>query len=93
MAKFKLGNIVCTRGVFELMQKDFDFNEFVKNSFARHAAGDWGNMCNEDIIENERALTDGYRLFSAYESGHLPKIWIITEADRSSTCALFPDEY
>jgi len=55
--------------------------------------GDWGNMCEEDQQENERALIDGSRLFSAYKADGLPKIWIITEADRSSTCILFPDEY
>lgn len=93
MAQFNLGNIVCTRGVFDLMQKDFDFNEFVKTSLARHSAGDWGNLCLEDIRENERALAEGNRLFSAYESGRLPKVWVITEADRSATTILFPDEY
>lgn len=93
MARFKLGNVVCTRGVFSLMQKGFDFNELVKSCLARHSAGDWGNMCEEDIRENERALAEGNRLFSAYSSEGHPKIWIITEADRSSTCILFPDEY
>jgi hypothetical protein len=65
----------------------------VNESLQRHIKGDWGNVCDEDKQENELSLKEGYRLLSAYVTKDLPKIWIITEADRSATTILFPDEY
>ena len=59
---------------------------------ARHLAGDWGDLCEEDKAENELSLKEGFRLLSAYET-EIGKIWIITEADRSVTTILFPSEY
>jgi len=50
-------------------------------------------MCQEDKQQNELALKAGLRFFSAYEKEGMPKIWIITEADRSATTILFPEEY
>jgi hypothetical protein len=91
--KFKLGQVVSTRGVNDLIAEDQKFAKFVLDSLSRHANGDWGDMCQEDKAENERALVDGNRIFSAYKSDDLPKIWIITEWDRSATTILFPDEY
>jgi hypothetical protein len=92
-AKFPLGQTVWTRGVNDLVAENSAFAKFVLNSLTRHAAGDWGDLVAEDKATNESALKDGSRLFSAYESQGLPKIWIITEADRSATTTLFPDEY
>ncbi|MFZ4776661.1 MAG: hypothetical protein ACOYM3_14920, partial [Terrimicrobiaceae bacterium] len=59
---------------------------------ARHHAGDWGDVGADDAQANADGLAGGDRLLSAYRTpfGH---IWIITEADRSSTCVLLPDEY
>ena len=60
----------------------------------KHAAGDWGNLSEEDKSANEEALRlENLRLFSAYQKDDLPKIWIVTEADRSTTTILFPNEY
>jgi hypothetical protein len=84
---------VSTRGVFEKMQEYSHFAQFVNESLQRHIKGDWGNVCDEDKQENELSLKEGYRLLSAYEREGLSKIWIITEADRSATTILFPDEY
>jgi len=70
-----------------------DFAKFVMSSLSRHARGDWGDLDEEDKKENELSLKEGFRLLSAYERAGLPKIWIITEADRSVTTVLFPDEY
>jgi len=93
-AKFELGQLVWTRGVNEKVAEDEEFAEFAAESLKRHINGDWGDLCDEDKQENELALTEGnLRLFSAYEKEGLPKIWIITEADRSATTILFPDEY
>jgi len=91
--KFKAGQIVCTRGVNNLMCENDRFIVFVYECLVRHLGGDWGDLCEGDRQENERALVEGSRLFSAYKADGLPKIWIITEADRSSTCILFPSEY
>ena len=59
---------------------------------ARHATGDWGELCTFDRRQNEIALSDGYRVFSSYK---VPagRVWIITEADRSITTILLPEEY
>ena len=90
---FETGQIVSTRGVFEKMQEYSHFAQFVNESLRRHMIGDWGDLDKEDKQENELSLKEGYRLLSAYETQGLPKIWIITEADRSATTVLFPEEY
>lgn len=59
----------------------------------RHAAGDWGELDAEDLKENEFSLENGFRLLSAYHLNDGTGFWIITEADRSSTCILLPSEY
>lgn len=92
--KFPLGRLVMTRGVDDLVAENKEFALFVMNSLQRHASGDWGDLSEEDKKENEYALGRHLRLFSAYERPPLfPKIWIITEADRSVTTILFPSEY
>ncbi|MDV2988820.1 MAG: hypothetical protein ACRKGH_09245 [Dehalogenimonas sp.] len=88
-----LGQVVATRGVHALAGEKPEFAEFMRRSLNRHAKGDWGNIDEADKQENELSLKQGFRILSAYEAGGLPKIWIITEADRSATTILFPDEY
>lgn len=92
--KFPMGKLLMTRGVNDRVADDLKFSKFALDSLRRHAGGDWGDLCQEDKAENELALRDGnLRIFSAYEHPTLPKIWIITEADRSATTILFPEEY
>ena len=92
--KFEFGTLVFTRGVNIQVADNSDFAKFVIESIGRHSRGDWGDMCAEDKAKNELALNQGdLRLFSAYKKEGLPKIWIITEADRSLTTVLFPSEY
>ena len=91
MTKFSLGNIYMTRGVNELVAENIDFSSFVLESLDRHRKGEWGDLEEEDKQENELSLKEGFRLLSAYEAEGLPKIWIITEADRSATTILFPE--
>ncbi len=91
--KFEMGQLVFTSGVSDLVATDTEFAKLVTESLGRHARGDWGDMPEEDKRENEYALRKYLRLFSAYERLPLPKIWIITEADRSVTTVLFPEEY
>ena len=92
-SKFPLGQLVMTRGVNDLIAENANFAKFATESLRRHARGDWGDLSEEDKRENEYALDKHLRLFSVYESPPLPKIWIITEADRSATTTLFPSEY
>ena len=89
---FPLGQLVMTRGVNDLVADD-EAAKFITESLNRHVKGDWGELGDEDRAENDLSLKEGFRILSAYESGELPKIWIITEADRSVTTILFPDEY
>lgn len=92
--KFPLGQIVMTRGVSDLAAENTEFAEFATASLQRHTSGDWGDMSQEDKDANDEAVRLGnLRIFSAYQKGALPKIWIITEADRSATTILFPEEY
>jgi len=91
---FPLGRLVWTRGVNDQVADDSEFAQFVQESLRRHAMGDWGDMSQGDRKENDLAVKAGnLRILSAYEKEGLPKIWIITEADRSVTTILFPDEY
>ncbi len=85
---FSLGQVVATPGVLETL----DPSEMLL-SLARHARGDWGELDPEDIRENELSLAQGFRLLSAYRSREGVKFWIITEADRSVTTFLLPEEY
>jgi hypothetical protein len=61
--------------------------------FRRHMSNEWGELSDEDVRENELSLKEGFRLLSAYRTAKGQKLWIITEADRSSTTILLPSEY
>lgn len=89
---FSLGQTIATRGVHEVMESDGIFAVAVRAAFLRHAACDWGEMCDEDREANDRALASGDRLHSSYKIADR-RVWIITEADRSATTVLFPCEY
>ena len=55
--------------------------------------GDWGLLEDEDWALNDEALREGGRLFSAYGTSKGQRLWVITEADRSVTTILLPQEY
>jgi len=59
----------------------------------RHLIGDYGELCDEDKALNDLAVRDGSRILSAYTTSTKAKLWVITEADRSATTFLLPDEY
>lgn len=65
----------------------------IRCGLMRHSKGDWGEVGKEDWQENEVALSEGLRLFSVFRSKNGKKFWIITEADRSVTTILLPEEY
>lgn len=94
MRKFEPGNVCSTPGVNAKLE-DAGFMRFMVVSLNRHINGDWGNTCDEDKATNEKALVDGLRLISVYKRMNHPDdtILIITEADRSTTTILLPDEY
>jgi hypothetical protein len=87
-AKFSLGHVVVTTNA-----RDSLHPEDVPGALARHAAGDWGEVCEADRRQNEISLAEGLRLFSVYFDRNHTKFWIITEADRSATTILLPDDY
>src|SRR5579883_269066 len=80
VAVFRLGRIVATPNALQSIP-----NEDILKAIQRHQAGDWGDLDSEDRNSNDRALTSGGRLFSAYHARDGTKFWIITEADRSVT--------
>lgn len=88
--KFPLGQIVATPGAIEAME---DSSQSPEDFLRKHHAGDWGQVCKDDAEANELGLKDGERLLSAYKTLKGVKLWVITEADRSSTCILLPEEY
>lgn len=87
---FPLGRIVATPGALEAME---GAGTSPASLLARHAAGDWGDICPEDRAENELSLREGFRLLSSYTLSTGRRIWIITEADRSCTTCLRPEDY
>ena len=88
--KFPLGTVVATPGALALMEKSA---ESPATFLRRHVAGDWGALNEEDFQENETSLREGLRLLSAYLTQAGEKLWVITEADRSATTILLPEEY
>ena len=87
---FELGMMVITPGAQEALDKSHQSAAFF---LVRHGTGDWGIMPEDDKEQNELALKDGSRIFSAYLTLKNEKIWVITEADRSITTILLPSEY
>ena len=85
---FQPGQIVATPGVASLVEQGVDLLTYLK----RHLNGDWGDLCEEDKVENKFSLQNGFRLMSSYNTP-FGKLWVITEADRSVTTFLLPEEY
>jgi hypothetical protein len=88
MAAFRLGRILSTPNALNHLAQDD-----VLLGLQRHQAGDWGDVDDEDRHANDGALINGTRIFSVYHSASGIKFWIITEADRSSTTVLLPEDY
>lgn len=89
-ARFPLGQTYMTPGAEEaLMIAGQTGIEFLR----RHVSADWSELSDEDARENELSLTQGFRVLSVYRTAKGEKLWIITEADRSSTTILLPSEY
>jgi len=87
---FPLGQIVATPGVLAALERA---KQAPACFLARHALGDWGELEPSDVAENEYSVAHGFRLLSCYQTDAGERLWIITEADRSATALLLPDEY
>ena len=90
MPLFHLGQVLATPGALELLET----HQLTALPFVlRHVSGDWGDICAEDRQVNADALQYGSRLMSVYAITPTETLWIITEADRSCTTLLLPQEY
>ena len=85
-----LGRVVATPGALAALE---EARESALGFLARHAGRDWGEIPPEDWEENEFSIKNELRVLSAYALRNGTKIWIITEADRSMTTILLPEEY
>ena len=86
---FPMGRLVATPGALKTMEEHhIDGLKLL----SRHQAGDWGDLSASDKAENNLSVKEGFRILSSYVFGEV-KVWVITEADRSSTCILLPSEY
>lgn len=88
VAVFRLGQIVATPNALGRLTQDD-----ILSGIQRHQAGDWGDVDEHDRQENELSLKEGFRLLSVYHARNGTKFWIITEADRSVTTVLLPEDY
>lgn len=90
MRAFSLGKIVSTPAALAALEAaGHNASEFL----VRHALGDWGDLCDEDKQANDEAVADDLRILSAYRLQDGERVWIITEADRSVTTILLPENY
>lgn len=89
--KFRLGTVVATPDAIAALQR---VGQSPWSLLSQHVVGQWGNLDEEDKQANEDARVHGGRLFSSYllQDG-ITTVWCITEADRSSTCLLLPENY
>jgi len=88
IAKFRLGHIVSTPNALSQLTQDD-----ILLAIQRHQAGDWGDVDEDDRTKNELSLEQGFRLFSVYRAANGVKFWLITEADRSYSTVLLPEDY
>ena len=84
---FPLGKIVATPGALDALARA---GQQPKQFVDRHASGDWGELDEHDRVENEYSLAKGFRILSSYQTAAGETLWLITEADRSSTFCFFP---
>ena len=87
---FPSGRLVATPGALALLEQT---KKLPVEFLSRHLRGDWGDLDEEDKTENELSLKYGLRLLSSYQVSESEKLWVITEADRSVTTLLLPEEY
>lgn len=87
--KFRLGRVVGTPGCLTAVGDERE----ILLALRWHMAGNWGDICEEDKAANDESLKAGGRLLSAYRAHNGVRFYVITEADRSVTTLLLPEEY
>lgn len=92
MAKFKLGNLVCTSGIKAECEENKKFYREILKAFNKYCNKDWGDTCKEDCEYNNDALINEDRIVAKYKTS-VADVFIITEWDRSVTTILFASEY
>ena len=90
MIRFPFGRVVATPGALHALEKA---EQLPAEFLDRHVNGDWGDVPEEDKQANEAAVEQGLRILSAYTTSAGDRIWVLTEADRSATIILLPEEY
>ncbi len=92
---FPLGRVMMTTNLQGKVQEanPEHWEEELQELIRRHASGDWGDLDEEDKQENNLSLERGFRIFSAYNTSSGMRVWIITEADRSVSTVLLPEDY
>lgn len=88
MLLFNPGNLVCSANAGDVIPHDQ-----MMGAIGRHLRGDFGHICEADKISNDKALEHGGRILSAYRTHDNIEFWVITEADRSVTTVLLPEDY
>ena len=87
---FNLGQLVATPGALAALEKS---GQTPMEFLLRHVSGDWGDIPEEDKMENQLSLDKGLRLMSSYRTHANAVVWIVTEGSRSHTTLLLPEEY
>jgi hypothetical protein len=87
---FDLGQLVATPGALAALEKS---GQSPMEFFSRHVTGDWGELSEDDRKENQLSLEKGFRLLSSYKTNARDRVWVITEASRSHSTILLPEEY
>jgi len=90
MIRFQLGRVVATPGALSALEKA---EQLPAEFLNRHVNGDWGEVPEADKQENQRSVEQGFRILSAYTTSAGDRVWILTEADRSATILMLPEEY
>jgi hypothetical protein len=89
-----LGRIVATPGALAVV-----IESRLRECLHAHQYGDWGSVCAEDARESDLSVAKGFRILSCYAIDPTKpavdenRLWILTEADRSATTVLLPEEY
>ena len=84
---FPLGALVITSAAGEALPR-----VDVVHALRQHGAGIWGDLSQDDRVANDTAVKNGGRILSTYGSTNGIQFWVITEADRSATTVLLPDD-
>jgi hypothetical protein len=87
---FNLGQVVATPGALNALHRS---SQSPGDFLTKHVRGEWGELDGHDTEANWTALREGGRILSSYKTRLGDALWVITEADRSSTCILLPSEY